>query len=129
MKNFLLILVFTIGFIYSHQTSAQKLKLPGADLSSQVLNAVNKVDKLGLSGDQEAKLKTHNKSFVDDVFGVLNGNLSDDAKKTKFLDLKNIRQNFLMNLLGDQLTGNYNKGVSGLLKPLKKQLGLAALAF
>jgi hypothetical protein len=129
MKNFLFILVISFGFIYSHQSSAQNLKLPSADLSSQVLSALNKVDKLGLSGDQESKLKANNKSFVNDVFGVLNGNLSDDAKKSKFLDLKKTRQNFLMNLLGQQLTGNYNKGVSGMLKPLKKQLGLAALAF
>jgi hypothetical protein len=129
MKNFLFILVVTFGFIYSHQSAAQNLKLPSADLSSQVLSALNKVDKLGLSGDQESKLKANNKSFVNDVFGVLNGNLSDDAKKSKFLDLKKTRQNFLVNLLGQQLTGNYNKGVSGMLKPLKKQLGLAALAF
>jgi len=129
MKNFLFILVITFGFFYSHQSAAQNLKLPSADLSSQVLSALNKVDKLGLSGDQESKLKANNKSFVNDVFGVLNGNLSDDAKKSKFLDLKKTRQNFLVNLLGQQLTGNYNKGVSGMLKPLKKQLGLAALAF
>jgi hypothetical protein len=129
MKNFLFILVISLGFLYSHQSTAQKLKLPSGDLSSQVLSALNKVDNLGLSGDQESKLKANNKSFVNDVFGVLNGNLSDDAKKSKFLDLKKTRQNFLMNLLGQQLTGNYNKGVSGLLKPLKKQLGLAALAF
>jgi len=129
MKNFLFILVITFGFLYAHQSTAQKLKLPSADLSSQVLSALNKVDNLGLSGDQESKLKANNKSFVNDVFGVLNGNLSDDAKKSKFLDLKKTRQNFLMNLLGQQLTGNYNKGVSGMLKPLKKQLGLAALAF
>lgn len=129
MKKFLFILVITFGFIYSHQSVGQNLKLPSADLSSQVLNVLNKVDNLGLSGDQESKLKANNQSFVNDVFGVLNGNLSEDAKKSKFLDLKKTRQNFLVNLLGQQLTGNYNKGVSGLLKPLKKQLGLAALAF
>ncbi|MGY6523295.1 MAG: hypothetical protein ACXIUD_16315 [Mongoliitalea sp.] len=111
---------------------AQRLRLPsgGGDLTSQVLTALNTVDKLGLTADQDTKLKAHNKSFVDDVFKVLNNSsLSDDAKKSSFLNLKNTRQNFLLQLLGQQLLGNYNKGVGNLLKPLNKQLGLAALAF
>lgn len=115
-----------------NDASAQRVKLPtgGGDLTSQVLTALNTVDKLGLTAEQDTKLKAHNKSFVDDVFKVLNNSsLTDDAKRSSFLNLKNTRQNFLLQLLGQQLLGNYNKGVGNLLKPLNKQLGLAALAF
>jgi hypothetical protein len=132
MKQILFSLVFICILVFAHDATAQRLKLPsgGGDLTSQVLTALNTVDKLGLTADQDSKLKATNKTFVDDVFKVLNNSsLSDDAKKTNFLNLKNTRQNFLLQLLGQQLLGNYNKGVGNLLKPLNKQLGLAALAF
>jgi hypothetical protein len=54
--------------------------------------------------------------------------VGDDAKKSQFLDLKKTRQNFLMGLLGQQLLGKYNNKIGNLIKPFKKQLGLAALA-
>lgn len=122
------ILILLIAFV-GVEAKAQKLKVPGVDLASQVLGILDKTDRLGLSADQTTKLKANNKSFVDDVFGVLNGNLSDDAKKSKFLDLKKARQNVLLGLLGQQLLGKYNGGVTKAIGPLKKQLGLAALAF
>lgn len=130
MKKFfsLSAFIFLVAF-FGFEAEAQKLKVPGVDLASQVLGILDKTDGLGLSADQETKLKANNKSFVDDVFGVLNGNLSDDAKKSKFLDLKKIRQNFLMGLLGQSLLGKYNGSVNKLLGPLKSQLGPAALAF
>lgn len=132
MKQFVFSLLFVCTLAFVNDAFAQSLRLPkgGGDLTSQVLTALNTVDKLGLTADQDSKLKAHNKSFVDDVFKVLNNNsLSDDAKRSSFLNLKNTRQNFLLQLLGQQLLGNYNKGVGNLLKPLNKQLGLAALAF
>jgi hypothetical protein len=122
------VLIFLVA-IFGVEAETQKLKVPGVDLASQVLGILDKTDGLGLSADQTTKLKANNKSFVDDVFGVLNGNLSDDAKKSKFLDLKKIRQNFLLGLLGQSLLGKYNGSVNKLLGPLKSQLGPAALAF
>lgn len=132
MKQILFSLAFICILAFANDATAQRLKLPtgGGDLTNQVLTALNTVDKLGLTADQDSKLKAHNKSFVDDVFKVMNNaSLSEDAKKSSFLNLKNTRQNFLLQLLGQQLLGNYNKGVGNLLKPLNKQLGLAALAF
>ncbi|GHB25557.1 hypothetical protein [Mongoliitalea lutea] len=132
MKQILFSLTFICILLFTNGATAQRLKLPSGsgDLTNQVLSAINTVDKLGLTADQDTKLKAHNKSFVDDVFKVLNNSsLSDDAKKSSFTNLKMTRQNFLLQLLGQQLLGNYNKGVGNLLKPLNKQLGLAALAF
>lgn len=129
MKKLIPFFVIALMAFVGLEAQAQTLKVPGGDLTSQVLGILDKTDGLGLSADQDSKLKANNKTFVDEVFGVLNGSLGDDAKKSKFLDLKKTRQNFLLGLLGQQLLGKYNGGVNKLIGPLKKQLGLAALAF
>lgn len=132
MKKLFVIFTFIFTTLSAMNVAAQRLNVPSAgsaDLPTQILNILNKTDGLGLSADQESKLKTNNKSFTDDVFKVLNSSLGEDAKKSQFLDLKKTRQNFLLNLLGKQLLGNYNNSIGSLLKPLQRQLGPAALAF
>lgn len=128
MKTTVIIIAMLFGAFFTVDVQAQKLKVPGMDLSSQLLGALDNVEGLGLNADQTSKLKSNNKSFTDDIFKVLNSSVGDDIKKNQFLDLKKTRQNFLMGLLGQQLLGNYNKKVTNLIKPFKKQLGLAALA-
>jgi hypothetical protein len=129
MKKLLLLAVFAIGAFFGQEAKAQIPSVPKMDLPTQVLGALNKIDGLGLSSDQETKLKANNQSFTDDIFKVLNSTATDAIKQNQFLDLKKTRQNFLTGLLGQQLLGNYNKSVTNLIKPFKKQLGLAALAF
>lgn len=128
MKTTVIIFAILLGAFFTVDAQAQKLKVPGMDLSSQLLGALDNVEGLGLNADQTSKLKGNNKSFTDDIFKVLNSSVGDDIKKNQFLDLKKTRQSFLMGLLGQQLLGNYNKKVGNLIKPFKKQLGLAALA-
>jgi hypothetical protein len=128
MRTTVIILTMLLGAFFTVDVQAQKLKAPSIDLSSKLLGALDNVEGLGLSSDQTSKLKSNNKSFTDDIFKVLNSSVGDDVKKSQFLDLKKTRQNFLMGLLGQQLLGNYNNKVGNLIKPFKKQLGLAALA-
>lgn len=122
---------FTLSalFLFVLIGEAQQLKAPQSDLSSQILGVLNKTSGLGLSADQESKLKSNNLSFTNDLMGIINSADNEDTKKKNFLNLKNTRQSFLTGLLGQQLLGKYNSNVAGMLKPLKKQLGLAALAF
>lgn len=129
MKKLLILFVFVFGTFVSHQVKAQIPSLPKIDLPTQVIGALNTFDGLGLSSDQESKMKINNQSFTDDMFKILNSNATDAIKKNQFLDLKKTRQNILMGLLGQQLLGKYNNNVTNLIKPFKKQLGLAALAF
>jgi hypothetical protein len=129
MKKLLILAAFVFGAIFAHEAKAQIPSIPKLDLPTQVLGALNKIDALGLSSDQESKLKANNQSFTDDIFKVLNSSATDAIKKNQFLDLKKTRQNFLMGLLGQQLLGKYNSSVTNLIKPFKKELGLAALAF
>jgi hypothetical protein len=128
MKTTIVIFAMLFGAFFTVDAQAQIPKVPGMDLPTQLLGALNNVDGLGLNADQTSKLKDNNKSFTDDIFKVLNSAAGDDVKKNQFLDLKKTRQNFLMGLLGQQLLGNYNKKIANLIKPFKKQLGLAALA-
>ncbi|MFD2201180.1 hypothetical protein [Shivajiella indica] len=129
MKKLLILAAFVFGAFFSQEVKAQIPSIPKIDLPTQVLGALNTFEGLGLSSDQESKLKANNQSFTDDIFKVLNSSATDAVKKNQFLDLKNTRQNFLMGLLGQQLLGKYNTNISNLIKPFKKQLGLAALAF
>lgn len=129
MKKLLILAAFVFGAFFFQEVKAQIPNIPKIDLPTQVLGALNTFEGLGLSADQESKLKANNQSFTDDIFKVLNSSATDAIKKNQFLDLKKTRQNFLTGLLGQQLLGNYNKSVTNLIKPFKKQLGLAALAF
>ncbi|WP_375582536.1 hypothetical protein [Cyclobacterium xiamenense] len=128
MKTLLAIFALLVGALYTVDAQAQIPKVPGIDLPTQLLGALNNVEGLGLNADQTSKLKDNNKSFTDDIFNVLNSAVGDDSKKSQFLNLKKTRQKFLMGLLGQQLLGKYNKKIGTLIKPFKKQLGLAALA-
>lgn len=128
MKTTIAIFALLLGALFTVDAQAQIPKVPGMDLPTQLLGALNNVEGLGLNADQTSKLKDNNKSFADDIFKVLNSAVGDDSKKSQFLDLKKTRQNFLMGLLGQKLLGNYNKKIGNLVKPFKKQLGLAALA-
>jgi len=129
MKKLLILAAFVFGAFFFQEVNAQIPNIPRIDLPTQVLGALNTFDGLGLNPDQESKLKTNNQSFTDDIFKVLNSSATDAVKRNQFLDLKKTRQNFLTGLLGQQLLGNYNKSVTNLIRPFRRELGLAALAF
>jgi hypothetical protein len=110
--------------------SAQaQVSLPKATLASQVLKILDNTSGLNLSTDQSTKLKTENKSFVDQLFKIANGTGSEEEKKKGILGLKENRSNSLTKLLGQALAQKYLGNVTKGINPLKSKLGLAALAF
>lgn len=127
-QNKFLVIFFLLLFV-GIGANGQSLKLPTADLSSQVLGILNKTDGLNLTGDQKSKLGSNNKSFVDQLFKITGGSDSEDKKKAGILDLKNSRTKFLTDLLGSDLFNKYSGNVLKAINPLKSKLGLAALAF
>lgn len=126
-SKFLSAFLFLLFVTFAAQ--AQIPKLPTADLSKQVLGILDNVSGLNLNADQTSKLKTDNKTFVDQLFKITNGAGSDDDKKKSILNLKDTRTKFLTQLLGSALTNNYMGNVLKAINPLKSKLGLAALAF
>jgi hypothetical protein len=123
---------FFLLFFVAIAAHAQIPKVPNVGssaLSSQVLGILDNTTGLGLTGDQTTKLKTNNKSFVDQLMKITGGSDSDDKKKASILDLKNGRLKFLNDLLGSGLADKYLGNVLKGINPLKSKLGLAALAF
>jgi hypothetical protein len=125
--KFLYTLLFLL--VMSFAAQAQIPKLPTGDISKQVLGILDNTSGLNLSADQSTKLKTDNKSFVDQLFKITNGTGSEDEKKKGILGLKDTRTKFLTQLLGSSLTQNYMGNILKGINPLKSKLGLAALAF
>ena len=123
---------FMLLFFVAFVAQAQIPKVPNVSssaLSSQVLGILDNTSGLGLSSDQTSKLKSNNKSFVDQLMKITGGSDSDDKKKSSILNLKNGRTKFLTDLLGSDIANKYLGNVLKGINPLKSKLGLAALAF
>jgi len=129
MKHLKIAAFLGLFVLLANSSFAQGLKIPKMDLSSQVLGILNNTSGLGLSDDQESKLKVDNQSFVDQLMKISNSTASDDDKKASFLGLKNTRTKFLTSLLGNELFQKYSGQILKSINPLKSKLGLAALAF
>lgn len=128
MKSKLLFLTL-LGLLFLGSTAHAQVKVPGLDLSGQVLKILDNTSGLNLTGDQSSKLKSDNKTFVDQLFKIVNGGGSEDEKKKGILGLKEKRSGFLTGLLGQALAQKYLGNVTKGINPLKSKLGLAALAF
>jgi hypothetical protein len=129
---FLFAILFVALFTFKAEAQALKVpkaEIPTADLQKQLLGALDNVEGLGLSADQTSKLKANNKTFAGEIFKILGGSGSDDAKKGLLNNLGGERQKFLTSLLGNDLLGKYTKKINGLIKPFKSKLGLASLLF
>lgn len=118
-----------ILFFMAFAAQAQIPKIPTADLSKQVLGILDNTSGLNLTGDQSTKLKSNNKSFIDQLFKISGGTGSEEEKKAGILNLKNGRTKFLTDLLGSDLANKYLGSVLKGINPLKSKLGLAALGF
>ncbi|SHO60653.1 MULTISPECIES: hypothetical protein [Algoriphagus] len=129
MRHLKIVAFLGLFVLLANTSFAQGLKVPKMDLSSQVLGILNNTSGLGLSDDQESKLKVDNESFVDQLMKISNSTASDDDKKASFLGLKNTRTKFLTSLLGNELFQKYSGQILKSINPLKSKLGLAALAF
>ena len=129
MRHLKIVAFLGLFVLLANTSIGQGLKVPKMDLSSQVLGILNNTSGLGLSDDQESKLKVDNESFVDQLMKISNSTASDDDKKASFLGLKNTRTKFLTSLLGNELFQKYSGQILKSINPLKSKLGLAALAF
>jgi hypothetical protein len=129
MKKLTLLALVGVFIFLANNTHAQGLKIPKMDLSSQVLGILDNTKGLNLNADQESKLKSNNKSFVDELMKINGSNASEEDKKASFLGLKNKRTKFLTDLLGSDLLKKYSGQILKGINPLKSKLGLAALAF
>jgi len=129
MKKLALLAFIGIFVFLASNSHAQGLKIPKMDLSSQVLKVLDNTKGLKLNADQESKLKSDNKSFVDDLMKINKSGASDEDKKASFLGLKNKRTKFLTGLLGNELFQKYSGQILKGINPLNSKLGLAALAF
>lgn len=124
------ILIALFAFIFISFAAQAQVKVPAVgDLSAQVLKILDNTSGLNLNADQINKLKTDNKTFVDQLFKIVNGSDTEDTKKKGILALKETRLNFLTGLLGQSLAQKYLGNVTKGIAPLKSKLGLAALAF
>lgn len=129
MKHLKIPTFFGLFLFLASASYGQSLKMPKMDLSSQVLSILDNTKGLGLSADQESKLKTDNKSFVDELMNITGSSASDDDKKASIIGLKDKRTKFLMDLLGSDIFKKYSGQILKGINPLKSKLGLAALAF
>lgn len=130
-SKFISAFLFLLVFSFAAQAQIPSVPKVGVDpLSNQVLSILDSNSSgLDLTGDQTTKLKANNKSFVNDLMGIVGGSGSDDSKKSSILNLKNNRMTFLTGLMGNEIAQKYLGKVLKGINPLKSKLGLAALAF
>jgi hypothetical protein len=134
MKKSIFLFAILFMALYTYNAEAQALKVPKvevptADLQKQLLSALDNVEGLGLSADQTSKLKANNKTFAGEIYKILGGTGTDDAKKGLLSKLGGERQKFLTGLLGNSLLGKYTSKINGLVRPFKSKLGLASMLF
>jgi hypothetical protein len=120
-KPFLLILLFI-----SVQTSYAQLAsiIPKPDL----MNTLNDVTDLGFSNDQSSALKKQNESFANDLFDIVDGDKSEDDKKSALDNLKKENEKSLTNILGIDGFKKYQKKMKKMLRPYKRKMKLVKFA-
>lgn len=120
-KPFLLILLFI-----SVQTSYAQLAsiIPKPDL----MNTLNDVTDLGFSNDQSSALKKQNESFANDLFDIVDGDKSEDDKKSALGNLKKENEKSLTNILGIDGFKKYQKKMKKMLRPYKRKMKLVKFA-
>jgi hypothetical protein len=133
MKNSKTIAAIFVLLLCAFAAQAQVPSVPrvGIDpLNSQIISILDaNASGLGLTSDQNSKLKANNKSFVSELMSIAGGSGSEEFKKSSILSLKDNRMKFLSELMGNDIAQKYlGKVVKG-INPLKPKLGLAALAF
>ncbi|MEN8117592.1 MAG: hypothetical protein ABFS16_11475 [Bacteroidota bacterium] len=109
----------------SDLTQSEKFQMPDKEFTNDMLKALSPGNNLDISPDKLLKLEKNNKSYVNDVLGVLSGTGTDDQKKT-LIDKKKSEQNdFIDQLLGEGKAAKYYKLVKKQVEPLVKKYALA----
>ncbi len=140
MKSRILILsVLLIGLV-TINVSAQ-VKLPGSvnditklglpedkeQFSKDFLDALTPDSDLGLGADVMEKLNGKNKSFVDDVVGILGGGGSNDDMLEKIGLKKKEKDDFIQQLLGDSGAGKYYSSIKKKVESFQTKYKIAKM--
>lgn len=130
MKRLVTHLSFVLIAILSLNIQAQNIKLPSPDFSKDMMSAIKPSPDLGLSPDVKSKLDNENKSFVNDVVGIMGSSDDDDTKKLKINNRKKEHDGVLGKTFGnDSALGSYKKGIEKQIKPFKRKYKMASLIF
>mgnify|MGYP001119102638 CR=1 FL=1 len=111
--------------IVSHSYAQLGKLVPKPDL----VNTLNDVGDLGFNDTKSKSLKKQNDKFVDDLFGIVDGDKSDDDKKSALRMLKKDNEKSLTNILGVDGFKSYKKKMKKTIRPYKRKMKLFKLAF
>ncbi len=98
--------------------------IPKPDL----VKALDDTADLGFSKDKNDKLIEQNESFVNDLFGIVDSDKSEDEKKSALQLLKKDNDSKLENLLGIDGANKYRKKMKKTLRPYKRKMKLLKFA-
>jgi len=125
MKKITLILFFVFSLsIVSHSYAQLGKLVPKPDL----VNTLNDVGDLGFDDNKSKSLKKQNDKFVDDLFSIVDGDKSDDDKKSALRMLKKDNEKSLTNILGVDGFKSYKKKMKKTIRPYKRKMKLLKLA-
>lgn len=106
-----------------------KLGLPEdkEQFSKDFLDALTPDTDMGLGADVLEKLNGKNKSFVDDVVGILGGGGSNDDMLEKIGLKKKEKDDFIQKLLGDGNAGKYYSSIKKKVDSFKTKYKVAKM--
>lgn len=106
-----------------------KLGLPEdkEQFSKDFLSALTPDTDLGLGADVMEKLNGKNKSFVDDVVGILGGGGSNDDMLEKIGLKKKEKDDFIQKLLGEGNAGKYYSSIKKKVDSFKTKYKVAKM--
>lgn len=140
MKRTIVFIGFMIFGLLSATVEAQ-VKLPGSvndvtklglpedkeQFSKDFLDALTPGSDLGLGADVMEKLNGKNKSFVDDVVGILGGGGSNDDMLEKIGLKKKEKDDFIKQLLGDSGAGKYYSSIKKKVESFQTKYKIAKM--
>ena len=120
--KFLSILFFLLAFQSGFAQLASIIPKP------DLVKALDDTADLGFSKDKNDKLIEQNESFVNDLFGIVDSDKSEDEKKSALQLLKKDNDSKLENLLGIDGANKYRKKMKKTLRPYKRKMKLLKFA-
>jgi len=126
MKKLIQSLMFlSLVFLTSQFSYAQ---LSDVIPKSDMINMLGDVEDIGIAGDKNDKLKKQNESFANDLFDIVDGDQSEEEKKSALSRLKKDNEKKLTDLLGADTYKSYKKKMKNKFKPYKRKANLLKFA-
>lgn len=119
-------LLSILVFLLTFQSGYAQLSsvIPKPDL----IKTLDDTADLGFSKDKNDKLIKQNESFVNDLFGIVDSDKSEDDKKSALQRLKKDNNSKLDDLLGFDGAEKYRKKMKKTLRPYKRKMKLLKFA-